>query len=195
MTIYGDRGGAPSRLAATLLFIAIGSLVEFWWFAVLYCLSAWAYCRHATVARLILWIGTTASLAMVNGNQGQSTLMTTIVSLDPIYCYVDVDEQVFQKYQRLARERPPSNLQVHSSRPSIIAWESRAFSFVILRRNADLALNGLADGETGRTSRATGRPRSVMTISWPFRTSSIKADRFWRASRMPASFMRILCYM
>ena len=41
---------------------------------------------------------------LVNGNQGQSTLLTTIVSLDPIYCYFDADEPAVLKYQKLARE-------------------------------------------------------------------------------------------
>lgn len=41
---------------------------------------------------------------LINGNQGQATLLTTIVSLDPIYCYVDADEHAVQKYQKLARE-------------------------------------------------------------------------------------------
>ncbi len=41
---------------------------------------------------------------LVNGNQGISTLLTTIVSLDPIYCYVDADEHSVLKYQQLARE-------------------------------------------------------------------------------------------
>ena len=41
---------------------------------------------------------------LVNGNQGQSTLLARIVSLDPIYCYFDADETSVQKYQRLARE-------------------------------------------------------------------------------------------
>ena len=40
----------------------------------------------------------------VNGNQGQSTLLTTIVSLEPIYCYFDADERSVLKYQKLARE-------------------------------------------------------------------------------------------
>ena len=30
---------------------------------------------------------------LVNASQGQSTLLTTIVSLDPIYCYFDADER------------------------------------------------------------------------------------------------------
>ena len=41
---------------------------------------------------------------LINGNQGQSTLLTTIVSLDPIYCYIDADEGAVLKYRQLARE-------------------------------------------------------------------------------------------
>jgi membrane fusion protein, multidrug efflux system len=41
---------------------------------------------------------------LVNGNFGQSTLLATIVSMDPIYCYFDVDEGAILKYQQLARE-------------------------------------------------------------------------------------------
>jgi RND family efflux transporter MFP subunit len=42
---------------------------------------------------------------LVNGNQGQSTLLTTIVSLDPVYVYFDVYEQSALKYQRLTGEK------------------------------------------------------------------------------------------
>jgi len=41
---------------------------------------------------------------LVNGNQGQSTMLATIVSLDPIYCYFEPDERAMLKYQQLARE-------------------------------------------------------------------------------------------
>jgi membrane fusion protein, multidrug efflux system len=41
---------------------------------------------------------------LVNGNQGQASLLTTIVSIDPIYCYFDADERAILKYQKLARE-------------------------------------------------------------------------------------------
>jgi RND family efflux transporter MFP subunit len=47
---------------------------------------------------------------LINGNQGQATALTTIVSLDPIYCYAEVDEQAFQRYQRLVRERGRNSL-------------------------------------------------------------------------------------
>jgi RND family efflux transporter MFP subunit len=41
---------------------------------------------------------------LVTGGTGQTTLLTTIVSLDPIYCYFDSDENTYLKYSRLARE-------------------------------------------------------------------------------------------
>jgi RND family efflux transporter MFP subunit len=41
---------------------------------------------------------------LVNGNQGQSTLLTTIVSLDPIYAYFEPDERAILRYRQLARE-------------------------------------------------------------------------------------------
>lgn len=43
---------------------------------------------------------------LVNGGAGfQMTLITTVQSVSPIYCYVDVDENSVLKYQRLAKER------------------------------------------------------------------------------------------
>lgn len=47
---------------------------------------------------------------ITGGDSGSATLLTTIVSLDPIYCYFEADERAYLKYQRLAREgkRPSS---------------------------------------------------------------------------------------
>jgi len=41
---------------------------------------------------------------LISGGTLQSSLLTTIVSLDPIHCYFDADEQAFLKYARLAKE-------------------------------------------------------------------------------------------
>lgn len=41
---------------------------------------------------------------LISGGTGATTLLTTIVSLDPIYCYFDVDERSALKYRDLARE-------------------------------------------------------------------------------------------
>jgi len=47
---------------------------------------------------------------LVNGSQGVSSMLTTIVSLDPIYCYFDADERSFLKYQQLARQGKRENI-------------------------------------------------------------------------------------
>lgn len=52
---------------------------------------------------------------LVNGGTAQSTLLTTIVSLDPIYCYIETDERAYLKYVRLAREgKRPSSREVRN---------------------------------------------------------------------------------
>jgi len=48
---------------------------------------------------------------LVNGNQGQSTMLTTIVSVDPIYCYFDADETAILRYQQLARDGKQESLR------------------------------------------------------------------------------------
>src|SRR6201999_1512138 len=47
---------------------------------------------------------------LVQGSEGGSTLLTSIVSLDPIYVYFDMDEATYLKYNRLYFEgkRPSS---------------------------------------------------------------------------------------
>jgi RND family efflux transporter MFP subunit len=47
---------------------------------------------------------------LINGGTAESTLLATIVSLDPIYCYFEADERSFLKYVRLSQtgERPSS---------------------------------------------------------------------------------------
>jgi len=69
----------------------------------------------AETARLNLeWTRVTAPIAgrvsrmsvtpgnLVNGGAGQATLLTTIVSVDPMYCYVPVPERSFLRYQAYA---------------------------------------------------------------------------------------------
>lgn len=41
---------------------------------------------------------------LINGGAGSATLLTTITSRDPVYCYVDVDERTVQRYRQLAVE-------------------------------------------------------------------------------------------
>lgn len=63
-----ERGGVPRRLLAMAVFLVGGAIVEFWWPALLCCLGAWAFVRRPDALRLALWVGATASLALINGN-------------------------------------------------------------------------------------------------------------------------------
>jgi RND family efflux transporter MFP subunit len=49
---------------------------------------------------------------LVSGGTGQATLLTTIQSIDPIYCYFTVPEQAVLKYQKLAREKKRPSARV-----------------------------------------------------------------------------------
>lgn len=47
---------------------------------------------------------------LIHDGSVDATILTTIVSLDPIYCYFDVDEKAYLKYARMSKsgERPSS---------------------------------------------------------------------------------------
>src|SRR6185295_15221366 len=46
----------------------------------------------------------TAGNLVTGGGMANATLLTTIVSLDPIYCYLDADEASVLRYRQLYRE-------------------------------------------------------------------------------------------
>ena len=48
---------------------------------------------------------------LVNGDAGQSSLLTTIVSVDPMYCYVPVPERAFLNYQSYAERATGKSLR------------------------------------------------------------------------------------
>ncbi|MDB6138814.1 MAG: Efflux transporter, family, subunit [Verrucomicrobiaceae bacterium] len=48
---------------------------------------------------------------LINGGAGQGTLLTTIVSVGPIYCLAPVPERTFLKYQALAAQQGTVNLR------------------------------------------------------------------------------------
>ena len=48
---------------------------------------------------------------LVNGGAGQATQLTSIVSTDPLYCYVNIPGRAFLKYQALGRLEKSQNLR------------------------------------------------------------------------------------
>jgi len=85
---------------------------------------------------------------LVNGNQGQSTLLTTIVSVDPLYCYFDADEQSILKYQQLAREGKGDNLR-----------DGRVVCELELANESGFPHKGVLDFVDNRVDPATGTLR------------------------------------
>lgn len=63
-----EKGGADRLFYATILFVIGGAFVEFWWFALAFCLAAWWYCKTTSKTALIVLVLATASLYVVNRN-------------------------------------------------------------------------------------------------------------------------------
>jgi membrane fusion protein, multidrug efflux system len=52
---------------------------------------------------------------LISGGTNDATLLTTIVSLNPIHCYFDADEQTFLKYTQLSRNgKRPNDREVRN---------------------------------------------------------------------------------
>lgn len=98
---------------------------------------------------------------LVNGNVGQATMLTTIVSLDPIYCYVDIDELQVLKYQQLASEGKWMNDQAVKLPSELALANEKGFP----RKGIIDFVNNRLDPNTG-TLRARGvfpNPDGTMT--------------------------------
>ncbi|MHB8523468.1 MAG: efflux RND transporter periplasmic adaptor subunit [Limisphaerales bacterium] len=112
---------------------------------------------------------------LVNGNQGQSTLLTTIVSVDPVYCYFDADEPSVLKYQQLVREGKQESL-----RDGKVACE------VELANETGFPHQGVLDFADNRVDPATGtlRVRGVFPNPGPDR---VLQPGFFARVRVPGS--------
>ena len=63
-----ELGGKRHLIAAALVFLAGGSLVEFCWPALTICLAVWWYCKRPALPALLLLIAACGSLWFINGN-------------------------------------------------------------------------------------------------------------------------------
>ncbi|MGH7178200.1 MAG: efflux RND transporter periplasmic adaptor subunit [Tepidisphaeraceae bacterium] len=82
---------------------------------------------------------------LINGGAGQATLLTVITSVDPIYCYIDADEQSVLKYARLAREGK-----------RVSARQAEIPCFMQLGDETDFPHQGVVDFVDNRLDPATG---------------------------------------
>lgn len=62
------QGGGLRRMAAVIVGIVGGGLVEYWWFAIGLAIACWGYCRRPTRVRFGAMVGCIAALWLVNQN-------------------------------------------------------------------------------------------------------------------------------
>lgn len=86
---------------------------------------------------------------LITGGGGQATLLTTITSIDPIYCYVDADERSVLKYQRLAQQGK-----------RISARDAPIPCFLALSDEVGFPHEGIVDFVDNRVDPATGTIRA-----------------------------------
>lgn len=65
---YTEKGRTVHAVAATILFLIGGSVVDYWWFGLAFCLAAWWYCRAPSGLTLTAWVAASASLCLLNDN-------------------------------------------------------------------------------------------------------------------------------
>lgn len=112
-------------------------------------------------ARLLVeWCRVTAPIAgqisskfvdpgnLITGGGGTATLLTTIASIDPIYCHIDADERAVLKYQRLRQEKK-----------RVSARDAQIPFFMQLADETTFSREGLVDFVDNRIDPMTGTIR------------------------------------
>ena len=109
----------------------------------------------------------------INGGPGQPTLLTTVQSVDPMYCYVDVDEYSVLKYQKLSADKVR-----YTSR------DGRIPAFIQLSNEAGFKHVGYVDFFDNHIDPATGtlRIRAVLDNK-----SGLFIPGFFASMRIPGS--------
>jgi multidrug efflux system membrane fusion protein len=110
---------------------------------------------------------------LVNGTMGESTALANIVSLDPIYCRFDADEQSILKYQQLARLGQQENLRGGK-------WPCE----IALANEAGFPHKGVLDFVDNQVDTATGTLRVRGIFSNPDR---VLQPGFFARVRVPGS--------
>lgn len=110
---------------------------------------------------------------LITGGGGTGTLLTTIASIDPMYCWIDADERAVLKYQRLAREQK-----------RVSARDAQIPFFMQLADETTFSRRGYVDFVDNRIDPATGtiRGRGVIDNAGGFLTPG-----FFARVRIPGS--------
>ena len=114
---------------------------------------------------------------VVGGPMG-ATMLSSIVSVDPIYCYIDADELSVLKYQRLNREGKRESAQDNQIPCEMALADDTGFPH-----------KGVIDFVDNRLNPATGTisARAVFTNPMPTRGQRVLQPGFFARVRVPGS--------
>jgi RND family efflux transporter MFP subunit len=110
---------------------------------------------------------------LVNGGAGQTTALTTIVSIDPLYCYINVPQSVALRYQELALQEQKSDVA-----------EARVGCFLQLENETNFPHQGVIDFVDNQVDVNTGTVQIRCTFGNP---TTILTPGLFALTRIPAS--------
>ena len=93
---------------------------------------------------------------LINGGAGQATVLTTLVSIDPIYCYVPIPEATFLQYQGFAAKNDGKGVR-----------DARIPCFVRLENETSFTHEGFIDFIDNSLDPTTGTIQARGVISNP----------------------------
>src|SRR5229473_4246697 len=110
---------------------------------------------------------------LVNGGSGQATALTTIVSIDPLYCYINVPESAALRYQELALQEQKSNVA-----------GARIACFMQLENETNFPRQGVIDFVDNQVDVNTGTEQIRCVFANP---TTILTPGLFALTRIPAS--------
>ncbi len=110
---------------------------------------------------------------LVNGGSGQATALTTIVSIDPLYSYIDVPESAALRYQELALQEKQANVA-----------EAKVACFLQLENETNFPHRGLIDFVDNQVNVNTGTVQIRCTFANP---TTVLTPGLFTLTRIPAS--------
>jgi membrane fusion protein, multidrug efflux system len=110
---------------------------------------------------------------LVNGGSGQATTLTTIVSIDPLYCYLNVPESTALRYQEIALQQEKSDVA-----------GAKVGCFLQLENETNFPHQGVIDFVDNQVDVNTGTVQIRCVIANP---TTILTPGLFTVTRIPAS--------
>ena len=110
---------------------------------------------------------------LINGGSGQATTLTTIVSIDPLYCYLNVPESTALRYQEIALQQEKSDVA-----------GAKVGCFLQLENESNFPHQGVIDFVDNQVDVNTGTVQIRCVIANP---TTILTPGLFTVTRIPAS--------